>query len=124
MAAGVGDERPAAASLAIQGRAVRPPAPAQLRTERTADGVLLRWTRRSRAGWRWVDGVDAPLGEEAERYRVALATGDGATRQVECDGAALAVAAADWAAITRVEVRQRGTWAESDPATIRGGNRA
>ena len=124
MAAGVADARPVAARLAIEGRAVRPPAPAQLRAERTADGVLLRWARRSRAGWRWVDGVDAPLGEEAERYRVVLVAADGATRQIECDGPALPIAAATWATIARVEVRQRGTWAESRPATITGGDGA
>ena len=124
MAAGVADARPAVARLAVEGRAVRPPAPAQLRTERTDDGVLLRWTRRSRAGWRWVDGVDAPLGEEAERYRVVLVAADGATRQVECDAPALPIAAATWATIARVEVRQRGTWAESRPATITGGDGA
>ena len=69
----------------------------------------MRWTRRSRAGWRWIDGVDAPLGEERERYRVTLASG----REVECDAPALWVPDADRG---RVEVRQRGTVAESRAA--------
>ncbi|HSX57084.1 MAG TPA: hypothetical protein VLG14_17385, partial [Sphingomonas sp.] len=40
-------------------------------------GAMLRWTRRSRIGWRWLDGVDVPLGEEAERYRVRITPGTG-----------------------------------------------
>src|SRR3546814_7587997 len=34
---------------------------------------LVRWIRRSRAGWRWLDGVDVPLAEEREAYRLTLA---------------------------------------------------
>ena len=39
-------------------------------------GVILRWTRRSRLGWRWLDGADAPLGEEVEAYVVTILAGD------------------------------------------------
>ena len=41
----------------------------------------IRWVRRSRAGWRWLDGVDAPLAEETERYRIAM-TPDGQQRRI------------------------------------------
>ena len=41
------------------------------------------WMRRSRGGWAWIDGVDAPLGEETEAYRVTLESADGAVRTIE-----------------------------------------
>jgi hypothetical protein len=49
--------------------------------------VLVRWVRRSRSGWRWLDGAEAPLGEEAERYEVAVTDGSGAGQRVELAGA-------------------------------------
>ncbi len=49
--------------------------------------------RRSRAGWRWIDGVDAPLAEEAERYRVTI-TPAGEAARVEETGAPLVVLSA------------------------------
>lgn len=109
IASGVGDVVPAEARLVVEGRGVRPPSPVGLRWAPGAGGATLRWTRRSRAGWRWVDGVDAPLGEERERYRVVLAGG----REVACDEPALWVPEAERG---RVEVRQRGTFAESRAA--------
>lgn len=109
IASGVGDAAAVEARLTVEGRAVRPPSPVRLRWEAGEGGATLRWTRRSRAGWRWIDGVDAPLGEERERYRVTLASG----REVECDAPALWVPDEDRG---RVEVRQRGTVAESRAA--------
>lgn len=35
--------------------------------------LRLRWIRRSREGWTWPDAIDAPLAEEAERYRIDMA---------------------------------------------------
>lgn len=121
MASGAGDGRAVEARVVVDGLAVRPPSPVQLRAEPAADGVVLRWVRRSRAGWRWVDGVDAPLGEEAERYRIELFAADGGVREIASEVPWLSVAAATWAETVRVAVRQRGTWAESRPATMRGG---
>jgi hypothetical protein len=73
IASGVGDgAEGAAADAVLTGASVRPPAPVHLRVERRGDTRWLVWTRRSRAGWRWRDGVDAPLGEERELYRVAV----------------------------------------------------
>lgn len=46
-----------------------------LRVETRAGGPTLRWARRSRAGWRWTDGADAPLIEEREAYRIDGAAG-------------------------------------------------
>jgi hypothetical protein len=77
----------------------------------------MRWVRRSRAGWSWRDGVDAPLAEEAERYRVTMAAGDDEAT-VETDEPRVALPARFAVAGARLTVRQRGSWAESPPATI------
>ncbi|QDX27385.1 hypothetical protein FPZ54_16145 [Sphingomonas suaedae] len=73
MATGVGDPDAVEAHVLVTGRSITPPAPVALRAERSAEGgCRLRWTRRSRVGWRWSDGADAPLGESVERYQVRL----------------------------------------------------
>ena len=111
LASGVGDPEPVEARVRLTGASVRPPAPVHLHH---ADGML-RWTRRSRAGWRWSDGVEVPLVEETEAYRVTVTEGD-AVRDLHTDRPWLALPPA--AGMT-VAVRQRGTWAESAPATLR-----
>lgn len=89
----------------------RPLSPVHLRARAQGDGgVTLSWVRRSRSGWRWVDGADAPLGEERESYVVTL--GDG--RTVETDVPRLSLSAVERAfAFT---VQQRGTHGLSAPA--------
>ena len=116
LASGVGDTEPAEARLPIVGASVRPPSPVMLRFEDADDTVTLHWVRRSRAGWAWTDGVDLPLGEEAERYRVTLI--GSTTREVTTTVPVLAISAAEHATLTRIEVRQRGTWAESAPGVL------
>lgn len=122
MASGVGDAEPAEARLPVTGASVRPPSPVAPALAPAADGgATLSWTRRSRAGWAWNDGVDAPLAEEAERYRVTLVTAGGA-RDLEAGPPPLALTAADRAGLVRVEVRQRGTRAESPPGILLTGD--
>ncbi|MES2755432.1 MAG: phage tail protein [Pseudomonadota bacterium] len=116
LASGVGDgDGPAVADAVFAGASVRPPAPVALRwKDDGAGGATLRWTRRSRAGWRWLDGGDVPLGEESELYRVTI-------------GARVATVAVAEAGITAAEraggpvsvsVSQLGTFGESPPATL------
>jgi hypothetical protein len=84
IASGIGDATGAEAGLLLNGRSVRPPAPAHLILERLSDGTLrFAWVRRSRVGWGWLDGADAPLGEESERYRLEIVPSTGAARTVE-----------------------------------------
>lgn len=85
LATGIGDGPDGSlASCRLSGETLRPPAPVHLRAVREADGTLvIRWTRRSRSGWRWLDGVDAPLGEEAERYLISLSSDAGLARVAE-----------------------------------------
>src|SRR3546814_20920767 len=68
LASGAGaTEAPADAEVLLTGASVLPPSPVHVRAE-SLPGVDLRvrWIRRSRAGWRWLDGVDVPLAEERE----------------------------------------------------------
>ena len=113
MASGVGDAMPVLATARLTGASIAPPAPVALRR----DGDVVRWTRRSRAGWRWLDRVDAPLGEEREAYRVTLAAG-GTSRELVVDEPKVALNAAERAGGTTIMVRQRGTYAESPPTTL------
>jgi len=117
MASGIGDPEPARVEVAITGRSVAPPSPVSVRADRAADGAIrLRWTRRSRLGWRWLDGADAPLGEERERYRVTLGEG-GPT--IETDVPAITVPAGQaGAGPWTVTIVQQGTLAGSPPARI------
>jgi hypothetical protein len=118
MAAGSGDgAEPPVTQAALTGASVLPPAPVHLRVRREGTVATIAWVRRSRAGWRWIDGVDAPLAEEAEAYRAAV-RGDGlgaVIADVTAPGATIDFAALS-ALATRVEARQRGTFGWSHPA--------
>ena len=75
--------------------------------------------RRSRAGWRWIDGADAPLVEERELYRVTIAAEDGTARTVETDAPTLTLTAAErGSGALTVAVRQAGLFGDSPAATI------
>jgi hypothetical protein len=120
LASGVGDlGGPASSDAAVNGASVLPPAPAHLRAEIAANGdVVLRWVRRSRAGWRWIDGADAPLAEEREAYRVTVTGGDG-SRIVEVDAPTLTLTAAERGETPLlVAVRQAGLFGDSPTAEL------
>ncbi|MBX9796086.1 phage tail protein [Sphingomonas sp.] len=112
LASGAGDgDGPVRADVTLTGASLAPPAPVHLRV--AADE--LRWARRSRAGWRWADGGDAPLAEERERYRLSVRDGDALlftaeTSEPRIDRALLPAG--------RVEVCQLGTFAASPPAVL------
>jgi hypothetical protein len=105
------------AARRISGEAVRPPSPVHLLIYREEQDVQVSWIRRSRAGWPWLDGTDAPLGEEQECYELTI-SGANFVRQVtrpeprfrytaaeqQADGAAGAIT---------VQVVQTGTHARS-----------
>jgi len=118
MASGVGDATPVETRCVMRGASVAPPSPVHLRCFAEADGsATVKWTRRSRAGWRWIDGVDAPLSEEVEAYRVTVTAG-GTTRELELAVPFVAVTAAERAASASVAVRQRGIFGESLAADL------
>ncbi len=71
-------------SVLLRGAALLPPGPTDLRAEAQSNGdIAIRWIRRSRQGWSWIDGVDVPLGEEREAYRLKLHPEGGAERIVD-----------------------------------------
>lgn len=60
-------------SLPAFGRAVMPLSPVHGSWHGDeAGGAVLSWIRRSRGGFGWRDGIDAPLSEASETYRVAI----------------------------------------------------
>lgn len=116
---GPGDAVAVEADAAISGCSVVSPSPVHLRATRDAyGGAAITWVRRSRSGWRWIDGVDAPLGEESERYRVTIAASGGSERVVETVAAELMLGAEEVAGGAQVIVRQIGSHGLSSPATI------
>lgn len=73
VAAGRGDETPVTAPITMTGIALRPLSPVHPGAAFRPDGSLaLSWTRRARGSWLWRDGVDVPLHEQGERYRVTF----------------------------------------------------
>jgi hypothetical protein len=120
-ASGIGDADPADASILFQARAMRPPAPVALSATWMSDGTLsIGWTRRSRAGWDWLDNIDAPLAEESERYQVGLTT-PGGTLAIPVSAPSATIVPSQLAALGAVgplaiTVAQIGTTAASLPA--------
>jgi hypothetical protein len=118
IASGVGDDSPVETRCVMHGASVVPPSPVQLRFSEEADGsATVRWTRRSRAGWRWIDGVDAPLAEEVEAYRVTVTAG-GTSRDVDVAEPLVSVTAAERVGSVSIAVRQRGVFGESLAANL------
>lgn len=102
----------------LSGASILPPAPVHLKLETMPGGeTWIRWTRRSRTGWRWQDGVEVPLGEETERYRVRImpAAGGELAETVTVAEHPLPVGLV---APVRIEVRQIGDHGLSPPALL------
>lgn len=119
LASGVGDSEPSEVRAPLTGASVVPPSPVRLRASERPDGTtILSWTRRSRAGWGWIDGGDVPLAEERERYRVTVASAEGRERSIETDLPETVLPASDRATALTIEVRQLGTNGASPPATL------
>lgn len=126
-AQGVGDAVPVVAQLLPVGRAVQPLSPVAFTAQRQANGdYALSWVRRSRNGWDWLDGIDAPLGEEQEQYILTLTPTHGAARQISLTAPQYTYSAANYAAdgpgaragSVQFSVVQSGTYATSLPAIL------
>lgn len=119
LAQGVADVEPGAAEALLTGISVVPPSPVHLRVAALpGGGAEIAWTRRSRGGWDWIDGVDAPLAEESERYQVAIASSEGGDRVALTDAPRLVLTAEERAAAVAISVRQIGAHGLSPPATL------
>ncbi|WP_225883272.1 phage tail protein [Sphingomonas aliaeris] len=97
LASGIGDEAgPVESDTAVRGVSVIPPGPVHLHSQVLPGGdARIRWVRRSQSGWRWIDGVDAPLGEEREAYRVTVIRADGGVRAAEVPVPEIVISAND-----------------------------
>ncbi|MFA9200661.1 MAG: hypothetical protein ACEQR8_05665 [Cypionkella sp.] len=121
---GAGDAEPVYAPLANAGNGRRPPCPVHPRADRLADGLMLGWTRRARGAWTWPDEVDAPLVEQAERYRGGRGPGDAPHAEGLAAGPGLTIPADAIAALAAAHpgaalwVRQIGSHAQSDPLLL------
>ncbi|QYU66696.1 hypothetical protein J4558_17185 [Leptolyngbya sp. 15MV] len=121
-AIGLADGEPVFAAIANAGLSLRPPPPVHCRaTALPGGGLDLRWTRRARGAWRWTDGIDAPLVEELERYRVGAGAPDRPVLAWETGQPRLTLSASELSMIpsgTKVWVRQIGSHALSDAAHL------
>lgn len=123
-ALGLGDDAPVAAVLQSAGASTAPMSPVHP-SARSNDGGgrTYRWIRRSRGAWLWLDGYEAPLGEEQERYLVGAGPVDAPLVQWQVDRPAIELSGDAYAALYAqaagqpVWVRQLGAFGQS-PATL------
>ena len=110
------------ASRVASGAGLKPPSPVHPTAKRRGDGGLdLRWVRRSRSGWAWLDSVEAPVGESVERYHVRL-IGASATIELESSTPSATLTAAEVAVLgtgsAAIAVRQVGDFGSSREAGL------
>ena len=127
-AVGPGDDPAVVASQTIvpRGVSLRPLSPAIITQTLAANGDhVFRWQRRSRAGFAWSDGTDAPIAEDSERYRVTVLGGAAVVRVLDVTTTSWTYAAADAAAdvasahvALTVAVAQVSAVVGAGPATI------
>lgn len=122
LATGPGDISPVAATPENSRISLQPLVPVHPRADRLADGAMvLRWCRRARGAWVWQDGVDAPLGEQAETYRVGVGSPDAPLQLWDVAEPRLELSAPIMAGLLAdhlgepIWVRQIGDQAISDP---------
>lgn len=119
-AIGLGDEMPVVTDIANGGAWARPPAPVHPKARHLADGsVHLSWVRRGRGAWAWSEGIEIPLVEGIEAYRVGIGPVDAPSVFWEVASPTLVIPAADWAGLVAshpsatIWVRQLGSAAQS-----------
>lgn len=123
-ALGLADTEPATSTIAARGVTLRPLCPVHPRVASGDDGLTLGWVRRTRGGWGWPDGVDAPLNEQGEAYEVSYGPPDTpvarwttAEPSLELSAAAVSELASALPGGT-LQVRQIGSYARSEPLLL------
>ncbi|WP_375291647.1 phage tail protein [Qipengyuania sp.] len=119
-AIGLGETDPVFASVTTPGRSRRPLSPVHARVAAEDGQLALSWTRRARGAWTWGD-VSPPLVEESESYEVGAGDPAEPLRSWESGTTRLTLPTADLDALppgTPLWVRQRGTFARSDPTLL------
>ena len=123
-AIGLADAEPVTSPIALAGIGWRPLAPVHGQALTGPAGLSLRWTRRSRGGWRWDDGADQPLNEEREAYRVEFVRDTITLAQWDCTRPELLLGSEEWFALAasapagRFAIRQLGTRGISLPLLV------
>ncbi|SIN59619.1 Putative phage tail protein [Parasphingorhabdus marina DSM 22363] len=122
------DEDPVIASLSSAGRALRPWSPVHPRWfSDSAGGLQVGWTRRSRSGLPWLDGVEVPLGEDAERYNILITpdnepaaafSAETSLAEWQLSSAEVQLYRSSGAIRLTLDIRQIGRYGWSDPLTI------
>jgi hypothetical protein len=112
----------ASAPVTLSAESVRPVSPVDVDAGLDADGNLaMTWTRRSRSGFAWIDGIDAPIGESSEQYSITV-TGSQSAIGLSSAAPMLEIAAAERAEAGSgpftIEVRQLGDAGASRPAAL------
>jgi Putative phage tail protein len=88
------------------------------------NGVTLKlgWVRRSRSGFDWLSGVDTPLGESVEAYRIIVTSSNGAVLMLDSgaeilliDASALQPVVANSATSLNISVQHVGDYGLSAP---------
>jgi hypothetical protein len=118
----VADRNGSSATLGFAAESVTPLSPINLSAELDGGGNLsLRWTRRSRNGFAWLDEVDAPVGESREQYAIAI-HGTAAELELSADQPMVSLLASDLASLgvgaASIDVRQVGDFAASRPSQL------
>ncbi len=124
-AIGLADSAPVTSQVWLAGSGWRPLSPVHgLSSAVAGGGIALRWTRRSRGGWTWTDGVDLPLNEQREAYLVEFGQAGSTLARWDCATPQLIIAPAEWAVLVAAapagafQVRQVGDRARSLPLAI------
>jgi hypothetical protein len=124
-AVGLGDAEPVLSSIAGRGMTLRPLTPVHpSAVPASGGGLALGWTRRSRGAWLWPDGVDAPLHEQSEAYDITYGPINAPLARWEVSEPRLVLGAATLAELAALQpgetlrVRQRGSYAVSDPLVL------
>ena len=124
-ALGLGDEAAVTATLRNEGLSLRPLAPVHARSRADADDALiLAWTRRARGAFGWPEGVDVPIIEDSEAYRVGLGPVDAPLAAWETTAPRLTIDPGGLADLQSAHagqpiwVRQLGRHGASDPLLL------
>jgi Putative phage tail protein len=105
--------------LAPAQQALLPLAPVHGQTERLANGdTRVRWIARSRAGARWRDGVEVPVGEAAASWRAAWTNVAGEPVAVDVGAPEVVLEAGSHAPLAVIQIVQRGDHGVSPPLAV------
>lgn len=121
----VGAAEPSYAELVSPGTTLRPLAPVHPCFGQGASGdPEWHWIRRARGAWRWLDGVETPLVEEREAYRVGFGPVAAPVSLWDTPEPHFSLPLAEWAALCAafptepLWVRQIGSHAVSLPTLL------